>query len=132
MTEEEQVVGGGFLLEGEIRFSLIDWEFREKLFGMLFPVNFLNKERVRTLRPGFPLLPALGFVFSELKCPTCRFPAVHRMGYAPSSTQHRTLASNLCLPAGVAVPGRGEVFQNTETSSWPGVSVPTLSLLVPA
>lgn len=131
MAGEEQIVGGDFLLEGEISFALIDWEFREKLFGTLFPVNFLNEEWVRTSPPGFPL-PALGFLFSELKCPTCRFPAVHRMGYALSSTQHKALGSNLCLPAGDVVPGRGEMFQNMETSGWPGVSVPTLSLLEPA
>lgn len=128
MAGEEKIVGGGFQLEGEISFALIDWEFREKLFGMLFPVNFLNKERVRTLPPGFPLL-ALGFLFSELKCPTCHFPAVHQMGYALSSTWHRALGSNLCLPDGDVVLGRGEMFQNKETSNWPGVSVPTLSLL---
>lgn len=130
MAGEEQIVGGDFLLEGEISFALIDWECRDKL-GMLFPVNLLNEEQVRTSPPAFPL-PALGFLFSELKCLTCRFPAVHWMGYALSSTRHRALGPNLCLPAGDVVPGRGKMFQNTETSSWPGVSVPTLPLLEPA
>lgn len=32
---------------------------------MLFPVNLLNEEQVRTSPPAF-LLPALGFLFSEL------------------------------------------------------------------
>lgn len=48
----------------------MDWQFREKLFGVLFPVNFLNKEQGRTSPPGFPL-PAPGFLFSQLKCLTC-------------------------------------------------------------
>lgn len=65
---EEQGVDGNFLLE-EISFALIDREFRE-LFGMLFPINFPKEEQVRTLPPDFPL-PALDFLFSELKCLMC-------------------------------------------------------------
>lgn len=91
---------------------------------MVFSVNFLDEEWVRTLPPGFPL-PSLGFLFSELKCLTCHFPAVHWMGYALSSARHRALGSNLCLPTGDVVPGRGEISQNTECSSWPGLLVPT-------
>lgn len=70
MAGEEQVVDRDFLLE-EISFALIYWEFRE-LFGMIFPVNFPKEEQVRTLLPDFPL-PALDFVFSQLKCLMCHF-----------------------------------------------------------
>lgn len=97
---------------------------------MVLPVNFLNVEHFGTLSPGFPF-PTLSFLFFEMNSLMCCFPATQWMGCALSSTGHRALGSHLCLPAGDEVPGRGKMFLNMETSSWAGVSVPTLPLLVP-
>lgn len=45
MAGEKQIVGGDFLLEEEISFALTDGEFREKLFGKVFPVPELSEHR---------------------------------------------------------------------------------------
>lgn len=94
---------------------------------MLFPANFVNKEQARTSLPGFPLL-ALGFLFSELKCLTCCL-ARWATRWAALGTQLWALTFVVQLVLWCLEEVR---CSKTETSSWPGVSVPALSILVPA
>lgn len=50
---EEPVVGGDFLLEREHQLCT-GCEFREKLFGVFFPVNFVGENIAFRLHPPGP------------------------------------------------------------------------------